>query len=147
MRAPNLFTFLRHHGMPPTNNYTERDVSDAVVVRRKIRRRFVNARGMRVFSAIQGFSSTCRKPGLVVWGCMEKMVDDQKYDILEADDVGRVATPWSEAKPVTYRLCVDGNMAEANGGELDGDIAEAVASEAVKGGLDTECGCRRRTQR
>ena len=37
-------------------------------------------------------------------GCMEKMVDDQKYDVLEADDVGRVATPWSEAKPVTYRL-------------------------------------------
>ena len=31
-------------------------------------------------------------------------------------------------------------MAEVNGGELDGDIAEAVASEAVKGGLDTECG-------
>ena len=56
--APNLFTFLMHPGMPPTNNDTERDIRDAVVVQRKIRRRFVNARGRHVFSVIQSFNST-----------------------------------------------------------------------------------------
>ena len=42
-----------HPGMPPTNNDTERDIRDAVVVQRKIRRRFVNARGRHVFSVIE----------------------------------------------------------------------------------------------
>ena len=54
------------------------------------------------------------------------------------DDVRGVATPWSEDKPVTYRLCVDGNTVETNGAEPDGDGAEALAARAVKGGLDAE---------
>ena len=74
--APNLFTFLRHPGMPPTNNDTERDIRDAVVVQRKIRRRFVNARGRHVFSVIQSFNSTCRKLGLVPWRCMERIIEE-----------------------------------------------------------------------
>ena len=116
--APNMFTFLRYPGMQPTNNDTERDIRYALAVQRKICRWFVNVRRMHVFSVIQIFNSTCRKLGLAVWRCMEKIVDDQKYDILEAgDDVRRVATPWSEAKPVAYRLCVDGNMVETNGAE------------------------------
>ena len=78
--APNIFTFPGHPGMPPANNDTERYVRDAVVVQRKIRRPLVNARGVHVFSAVQSFNSTCRKLGLVAWRCVEKMVDDQKYD-------------------------------------------------------------------
>ena len=74
--APNLFTFLRYPGMPPTNNPTERDIRDTSVVQRKIRHQFMNSRGMRVFSMIQSFNSTCRKQGLVPWKCMAKIVDD-----------------------------------------------------------------------
>ena len=48
-RRPTCLRFLMHPGMPPTNNDTERDIRDAVVVQRKIRRRFVNARGRHVF--------------------------------------------------------------------------------------------------
>ena len=61
--APNLFTFLMHPGMPPTNNDTERDIRDAVVVQRKIRRRFVNARGRHVFSGIQSFTQHLPQAG------------------------------------------------------------------------------------
>ena len=147
--APNLFTFLMHPGMPPTNNDTERDIRDAVVVQRKIRRRFVNARGRHVFSVIQSFNSTCRKLGLVPWRCMERIIDDPKYDILEAgDDVRRLATPWSEAKPFTHRLCVDGKAVETNGVTLNVEkaeeltakiIAEATVPEpAAQGGVETE---------
>ena len=50
--APNMFTFLRCPGMPPTNNNTERDIRDSVVVQRKIRRQFVNSLGMHVFSVM-----------------------------------------------------------------------------------------------
>ena len=147
--APNLFTFLMHPGMPPTNNDTERDICDAVVVQRKIRRRFVNARGRHVFSVIQSFNSTCRKLGLVPWRCMERIIDDPEYDILEAgDDVKRLATPWSEAKPLTHRLCVDGKAVETNGVTLNVEKAEeltakiiagaAVQEPAVQGGVETE---------
>ena len=152
--APSLFTFLMHPGMPPTNNDTERDIRDAVVVQRKIRRRFVNARGRHVFSVIQSFNSTCRKLGLVPWRCMERIIDDPKYDILEAgDDVRRLATPWSEAKPLTHRLCVDGKAVETNGVTLNVEKAEeltakiiagaavqepAVPEPAVQGGVETE---------
>ena len=47
--APNLFTFLRYPGMPPTNNGTERDIRDAVVLQRKFQHKFVNPEGMHVF--------------------------------------------------------------------------------------------------
>ena len=137
--APKLFTFLRYPGMPPTNNDTERDIRDAVVVQRKIRRRFVNARGMHVFSVLQSFNSTCRKLGLVPWKCMEQIIDDQKYNILHAgEDVKRASTPWRDAKPVTYQLYADGKAVETRGAKLNGDIAAALTAEA-KGGLETEC--------
>ena len=146
--APNLFTFLIHPGMPPTNNDTERDIRDAVVVQRKIRRRFVNARGRHVFSVIQSFNSTCRKLGLVPWRCMERIIDDPEYDILEAgDDVKRLATPWSEAKPLTHRLCVDGKAVETDGITLSAKkaqkltakiTAEAAKQETAKQGVETE---------
>ncbi len=142
--APNLFTFLRHPGMPPTNNDTERDIRDAVVVQRKIRRRFVNARGRHVFSVIQSFNSTCRKLGLVPWRCMERIIDDPKYDILQAgDDTKRVGTPWSEAGPATHRLCINGKAVETHGAILNVKKAEKLTAEiaaetAVQGGAETE---------
>ena len=40
---PSLLTFLRHPGMPSTNNETEQDVRDAVAVQRKFRQKFVTA--------------------------------------------------------------------------------------------------------
>ena len=153
--APNLFTFLMHPGMPPTNNDTERDIRDAVVVQRKIRRRFVNARGRHVFSVIQSFNSTCRKLGLVPWRCMERIIDDPEYDILEAgDDVKRLATPWSEAKPVTHRLCIDGKAVETDGITLSAKkaqkltakiTAEAATPETAKQGVETESAVREPT--
>ena len=142
--APNLFTFLRHPGMPPTNNDTERDIRDAVVVQRKIRRRFVNARGRHVFSVIQSFNSTCRKLGLVPWRCMGRIIDDPEYDILRAgDDVKRVATPWSEARPVTHQLHVDGKAVDTHGAILNAKKAEKLTAEiaaemAAQGGVETE---------
>ena len=146
--APNLFTFLRHPGMPPTNNDTERDIRDAVVVQRKIRRRFVNARGRHVFSVIQSFNSTCRKLGLVPWKCMSRIIDDPEYDILEAgDDVKRRVSPWSETKAPTHRLYIDGKAVETNGvilnektaEELTAKItAEAAKQQSVQGGVETE---------
>ena len=62
---------------------------------------------------IQSFNSTCRKLGLVPWRCMEWIIDDPEYDILRAgDDVKRVATPWSEARPAAYQLCIDGKAVD-----------------------------------
>ena len=51
--------------MPPSNNETERDICDGVVLQRKIRHKFVNAEGRRVFSILQSFNMTCRRLGLV----------------------------------------------------------------------------------
>ena len=96
--APNLFTFLIHPGMPPTNNDTERDIRDAVVVQRKIRRRFVNARGRHVFSVIQSFNSTCRKLGLVPWRCMERIIDDPNTTYLRPATTSR-GWPRRGARP------------------------------------------------
>ena len=56
-----LFTFLRHPGMPSTNNKTEQDIRDAVVIQRKFRQKFVTAEGMQVFSILMSFHRTCHK--------------------------------------------------------------------------------------
>ena len=137
--APNLFTFLMHPGMPPTNNDTERDIRDAVVVQRKIRRRFVNARGRHAFSVIRSFNSTCRKLGLVPWRCMDRIIDDPEYNILEAgDDVKRPATPWSETKPVTHQLCIDGNAVETDGVTLSAEKAQKLTAKITAEAAKTE---------
>ena len=41
--APNLFTFLRHPGVDPTNNIAER-VLRSVVIQRKIRQKMIQCR-------------------------------------------------------------------------------------------------------
>ena len=60
--APNLFTFLRYPGMPPTNNAAEGDIRDGVVLERKIRQKITTKEGMHVFAVIHSFTQTCRKP-------------------------------------------------------------------------------------
>ena len=95
--APNLLTFLRYPGMPPTDNPPppERDIRDTSVVQCKIRHQFMNSKGMHVFSMVQSFNNTCRKLDLVSWKCMTKIVDDPAYDIFQAgDDVKRISPPW-----------------------------------------------------
>ena len=96
--APNLFTFLRYPGMPPTNNDTERDIRDAVVLQRKFRHKFVNPEGMHVFSVIQSFNRTCRKLGLVPWMCVEKIAENPDYNIFEAGPaMARAPAPPADA--------------------------------------------------
>ena len=108
-----------------------------MVVQRKIRRRFVNARDRHVFSVIQSFNSTCRKLVLVPWMCMSRIIDDPEYDILEAgDDVKRRAAPWSETKPTTHQLYMDGKAVETNGVVLNEkkteELTAKITAEAAK---------------
>ena len=70
--------------MPPSNNETERDIRDGVVLQRKIRHKFVNAEGRRVFSILQSFNMTCRKLGLVPWRCVGRMVENPDFNIFAA---------------------------------------------------------------
>ena len=79
---PNLFTFLRHPGMPSTNNDTERDIRDAVVVQRRFRHKFARPEGMRVFSILMSFHSTCRKLGVVPRIMFERMVESPGFDMV-----------------------------------------------------------------
>ena len=117
--------------MPPTINPAERDMRDTPVVRRKIRRRFMNSSGMRVFSMVQSYNSTRRKLDLVPRKCMVKIVDGPAYDIFQAGDgVKRISPPWRDTKPATRRLYVDGVAVNTSATDLDGDGAEALAAEA-----------------
>ena len=96
--APNLLTFLRYPGMPPTNNGTERDIRDAVVLQRKFRHKFVNPEGMHVFSVIQSFNRTCRKLGLVPRMRVEKIAENPNYNIFEAGpEMARAPAPPADA--------------------------------------------------
>ena len=105
--APNLFTFLRYPGMPPTNNGTERDIRDAVVLQRKFRHKFVSPEGMHVFSAMQSFNRTCRKLGLVPWMCVERIAENPDYNIFEAgSEMVRAPAPPADA-PEPDALYVD----------------------------------------
>ena len=81
--APYLFTFLKYPGMPPTNNPTEGDIRDGVVIERKIRQKMVNAKGMHVFSVIHSFTQTCRKLRLVPWKEIANMVHDPDWNIFD----------------------------------------------------------------
>lgn len=79
---PNLFTFLRHPGMPSTNNDTERDIRDAVVMQRRFRHKFARPEGMRVFSVLMSFHSTCRKLGVVPRIMFERMFESPGFDMV-----------------------------------------------------------------
>ena len=78
--APHLFTFLRYPGMPSTNNLTEQDVRDAVVMQRKFRQKFVAREGMKVFSVLMSFHSTCRKLTVAPGMMFERMVESPGFD-------------------------------------------------------------------
>ena len=117
--APDLLTFLRYPGMPPTNNGTERDIRDAVVLQRKFRHKFVSPEGMHVFSAIQSFNRTCRKLGLVPWMCVEKIAENPNCNIFEAGpetarapappaDAPEPDTPYADQAPVEHPAVGEG---------------------------------------
>ena len=115
--------------MPPTNNDTERDIRDAVVVQRKIRHKFVNSEGMRVFSAIQGFNSTCRKLGLVPWKCMARIAADHTFNIFRAGpEMQRASAPWDDTITVRHEACVDGIPVDAPAGGWDADSLARLAA-------------------
>ena len=96
--APNLLTFLRYPGMPPTDNGTGSDIRDAVVLQRKFRHKFVSPEGMHVFSVVQSFNRTCRKLGLVPWMCVEKIAENPDYNIFEAGpEMARAPAPPADA--------------------------------------------------
>ena len=133
--APYMFTFLRYPGMPPTNNDTERDIRDSVVIQRKIRRQFVNSLGMHVFSVIQSFNSTCRKLGLVPWKCIRKIYTDPFFNIFQAGpEVKRAPrSKKNTPKPLVYEAYVDGATVEMSGTEQDKEhiakLAKSLYSE------------------
>ncbi len=60
--TPNLFTFLKHPGMDPTNNESERMLR-RVVISRKIRQRLVTEAGMKVFGILVSCLLTWQKRG------------------------------------------------------------------------------------
>ncbi|MDA7973443.1 MAG: IS66 family transposase [Nitrosopumilus sp.] len=63
--ARDLFTFVEHPGVPPTNNESERFLRP-VVIHRKIRQRMGSLDGMRVFGTIMTCLLTWRRRGLDV---------------------------------------------------------------------------------
>lgn len=79
---PNLFTFLRYPGMPSTNNATERDIRDAVVVQRRFRHKFASPTGMWVFSILHSFISTCKKMRVVPMHMFNKVVTQSGFDVV-----------------------------------------------------------------
>ena len=89
--APNLFTFLRYPGMPPTNNAAEGDIRDGVVLERKIRQKMTTKEGMHVFAVIHSFTQTCRKLRLVPWKQVVDIVRDRGWNIF--DGARRQNTP------------------------------------------------------
>ncbi len=80
--ADNLFTFLRHPGMPPTNNGSERDIRDWVVPIREVSHKFMTERGVRVFSILQSFAATCSRLNLDVGESFLKVLRDPTHNIV-----------------------------------------------------------------
>ena len=79
---PHLFTFLLYPGMPSTNNGTERDIRDAVVMQRRFRHKFFSPEGMRVFSILMSFSKTCQKMNLVPSEMLECIIESPDFDVV-----------------------------------------------------------------
>ena len=81
--APNLFTFLRYPGMPPTSNAAEGDIRDGVVLERKIRQKMTTKEGMHAFAVIHSFTQTCRKLRLVPWKQVVNIVRNRDWNIFD----------------------------------------------------------------
>ena len=81
--APNLFTFLRYPGMPPTNNAAEGDIRDGVVLERNIRQKMTTKEGMHAFAVIHSFTQTCRKLRLAPWKQVINIVRNRDWNIFD----------------------------------------------------------------
>ena len=68
--------------MPSTNHTTEQDVRDAVVMQRKFRQKFAAREGMKVFSVLMSFHSTCRKLKVAPGMMFERMVESPGFDLI-----------------------------------------------------------------
>ena len=73
--APNLYTFVNHPLMDPTNNEVERYMRP-IAIRRHISLYFRSKRGMRTCSTFWLFFLTCRKQG--------KSIREERLKILSA---------------------------------------------------------------
>ncbi len=69
----NLFTFVNHPNMEPTNNESERMLRK-MIIHRKIRQRLVSTGGMRMF----GILMTC----MLTWRKQNLNIADMLLDIL-----------------------------------------------------------------
>ena len=69
--SSDLFTFVNHLGMEPTNNESERMLRK-VVIHRKIRQRIVSVGGMRMFGILMSCMMTWRKQNLNI---TDKLLD------------------------------------------------------------------------
>ena len=79
---PHLFTFLRYPGLPSTNNATERDIRDDVVVQRRFRHHSATPAGMWVFSMLHSFASTCRKMRVAPGQMFERLATQPGFDAI-----------------------------------------------------------------
>ena len=64
--APNLFTFMEHPDMEPTNNRAERALRSPVI-HRKVRGQLRTSGGMRMFSILMSCLYTWRMQGKSIW--------------------------------------------------------------------------------
>ncbi len=69
--SKDLFTFVNHPGMEPTNNESERMLC-FIVIDRKIRHRICSARGMEVYSTLMTCVLTWKKQKL---NLVEKLLE------------------------------------------------------------------------
>ena len=80
---PHPFTFLRYPGLPSTNNATERDIRDAVVVQRRFRHKFATPAGMWVFSVLHSFAGTCRKMRVAPGRMFVRLATQPGFDVIQ----------------------------------------------------------------
>ena len=64
--APNLFTFMEHPDMEPTNNRAERALRSPVI-HRKVRGQLRTSGGMRMFSILMSCLYTWKMQGKSIW--------------------------------------------------------------------------------
>ena len=136
--APNLFTFLRHPGMPPTNNATEQDIRGGVVLASATSGTGSSTpRECTSSPHLQSFNRTCRRLGLVPWMCVERIVEDPDYSIFEAgpEVAGAAPAPGAGHEPDALyvdQIRVPHPTAEWNEAEIRKFLARLPAARQVQ---------------
>ena len=81
--APDVFTFLNYHDMDATNNPTEQDVRQVVVLQRNFRHKLINELGMQVYGNIHSFASSCKKMNLSIMDQFLHIIEDPNWNIFD----------------------------------------------------------------